>query len=115
MRNASRVLMLIVAMQATEAQPRWTLAVEQRFVVDEGPTDPIKDLRDFAVGVDGRVYVLENTVKQVHGRFRATATLAGRPSAHATLRVQRNQVYAVVLDDDDIPSIVRARIVTGAR
>ena len=66
MRNASLVLMLIVAMQATEAQSRWTLAVEQRFVVDEGPTDPIKDLRDFAIGIDGRVYVLENTVKQVH-------------------------------------------------
>lgn len=66
MRNASCVLMLVVAMQATDAQSRWTLAVEQRFVVDEGPVDPIKDLRDFAVGIDGRVYLLENTVKQVH-------------------------------------------------
>jgi hypothetical protein len=48
------------------AQPRWQLTIEQRVVLDEGPAEPIKDLRDFAVGNDRRLYVLENTVKQIH-------------------------------------------------
>jgi len=49
-----------------DAQSRWQVRVEQRFALDDGLADPIKDLRDFAVGRDGRLYVLENTVKQVH-------------------------------------------------
>ncbi|MGQ0643529.1 MAG: hypothetical protein ACT4P6_22510 [Gemmatimonadaceae bacterium] len=55
-----------IGARSATAQARWELKVEQRFVLDDGPADPIKDLRDFAVGRDGRLYVLENTVKQVH-------------------------------------------------
>ncbi|MGH7711987.1 MAG: hypothetical protein ACREOG_11925 [Gemmatimonadaceae bacterium] len=86
-RNAVRVLvpgvaLLLASTSAHSHQPHWRLNVEQRFVLDEGPAAPISDLRDFAVGVDGRLYVLENTVKQVHvylpnGRYSKSFSRSG--------------------------------------
>ena len=50
---------------AQGSSPR-RLEIELRVRVDEGPREPIADLRDLAVGADGRVYVLDGRLQVVH-------------------------------------------------
>lgn len=65
-RTGCVAMLLSASAFSAPAQEPWRLVVEQRFLLDDGPAEPIKAVRDFAVGRDGRLYVLENTVKQIH-------------------------------------------------
>ncbi|MGQ0650330.1 MAG: 6-bladed beta-propeller [Gemmatimonadaceae bacterium] len=67
---------------ALGAQASRRLVVETRTDLDEGPREPIGDLRDFAVGTDGRVYVLDGRLQLIHlfrpdGTFERTISREG--------------------------------------
>jgi hypothetical protein len=47
--------------------------------------------------------------------YLASATLAERTNSYLRVLVRGDLLYAVALDSDDVPSIVRARVIRGAR
>jgi hypothetical protein len=75
-------LLLTVARAGAQGVVARSMTVETRVLIDEGPAEPVADLRDFAVGGDGRIYVLDGRLQVVHlyranGAFEKTISRVG--------------------------------------
>lgn len=74
------VVAIVAAARVLEAQR--VLVTDLEVVVDDGPAEPVGQLRDFGVGRDGRIYVLDAKTQQIHvyrpnGEFEKTFSRKG--------------------------------------
>lgn len=80
MATLAGVVAFVAAAHVAEAQR--VLGTDLEVMVDDGPAEPIGQLRDFAVGRDGRIYVLDAKAQQIHlfkanGAFEKTFSRVG--------------------------------------